>query len=133
MGSPFPSSGALNVGAGRELTVRRAAIGKVVTRKVDRLSCVRFGSARYSVPTVHVGGQVELRIRDGVITMMVGQEVIAEHLVVSLVRPPSSTITTADRDRARCGRCGPRAPTRRRSVLLVRWPMPSSRVPPPEG
>jgi hypothetical protein len=73
----------LNVGAGRELTVRRAAIGKVVTRIVDRLSCVRFGSACYWVPTVHVGGQVELRIRDGVITMMVGQEVIAEHLVVS--------------------------------------------------
>ena len=33
----------------------RAQIGKVVTRKVDRLSCVRFGSARYSVPTAHVG------------------------------------------------------------------------------
>jgi hypothetical protein len=28
----------------------RASIGSVVTRKVDRLSCVRFGSARYSVP-----------------------------------------------------------------------------------
>jgi len=28
----------------------RAGIGKVVARKVDRLSCVRFGSARYSVP-----------------------------------------------------------------------------------
>ena len=66
-----------------KLPTLRAAIGKVVTRKVDRLSCVRFGSARYSVPTVHVGGQVELRIRDGVITMMVGEKVIAEHLVVS--------------------------------------------------
>jgi len=28
----------------------RASIGRLVTRKVDRLSCVRFGSARYSVP-----------------------------------------------------------------------------------
>ena len=28
----------------------RATIGKLVVRKVDRLSCVRFGSARYSVP-----------------------------------------------------------------------------------
>jgi Mu transposase, C-terminal domain len=30
----------------------RPAIGKpAATRKVDRLSCVRFGSARYSLPT----------------------------------------------------------------------------------
>ena len=33
----------------------RATIGKLVVRKVDRLSCVRFGSARYSVPTLHIG------------------------------------------------------------------------------
>ena len=31
-------------------------------RKVDRLSCVRFGSARYSVPTTHIGRTVELRV-----------------------------------------------------------------------
>ena len=43
----------------------RAHIGKVVQRKVDRLSCVRFGSARYSVPTAHIGRQVELRVADG--------------------------------------------------------------------
>jgi transposase len=35
----------------------RAQIGKVVTRKVDRLSCVRFGSARYSVPNACIGTQ----------------------------------------------------------------------------
>jgi hypothetical protein len=29
----------------------RASIGRQVTRKVDRLSCVRFASARYSVPS----------------------------------------------------------------------------------
>ena len=33
----------------------RPTIGKLVVRRVDRLSCVRFGSARYSVPTVHIG------------------------------------------------------------------------------
>ena len=33
----------------------RASIGRVVTRKVDRLSCVRFGSARYSVPVALIG------------------------------------------------------------------------------
>ena len=43
----------------------RATIGKLVVRKVDRLSCVRFGSARYSVPTTHIGRQVELVAQDG--------------------------------------------------------------------
>ena len=38
----------------------RARIGTVVTRKVDRLSCVRFGSARYSVPTAHIGRTASL-------------------------------------------------------------------------
>lgn len=35
----------------------RARIGRLVVRKVDRLSCVRFGSARYSVPTRHIGNR----------------------------------------------------------------------------
>jgi len=61
----------------------RAQIGKVVVRKVDRLSCVRFGSARYSVPNDHIGRTVELRIRDGVITVVFLGKAIAEHLVVS--------------------------------------------------
>jgi hypothetical protein len=61
----------------------RAPIGKIVTRKVDRLSCVRFGSARYSVPTAHIGATVELRIQDGTITIVLGTSPIAEHLVVS--------------------------------------------------
>ena len=33
----------------------RASLGKMVTRKVDRLSCVRFASARYSVPMALIG------------------------------------------------------------------------------
>ena len=48
-----------------ELPALRARIGKVALRKVDRLSCVRFGSARYSVPTAHIGRTVELRVADG--------------------------------------------------------------------
>jgi hypothetical protein len=48
---------------------QRAQIGKVVIRKVDRLICVRFGSARYSVPSEAIGTNVELTIRDGVITV----------------------------------------------------------------
>jgi hypothetical protein len=61
----------------------RAQIGKIVIRKVDRLSCVRFGSARYSVPNEHVGATVELRVRDGVITVVRLGEIIAEHLLVA--------------------------------------------------
>src|SRR2546430_2282840 len=42
----------------------RASIGKTVTRMVDRLSCVRLASARYSVPTRLIGSKVQLRIDD---------------------------------------------------------------------
>ena len=66
-----------------DLPSLRAQIGKVVTRKVDRLSCVRFGSARYSVPNDSIGRTVELRIKDGVIKVVFLGEIIAEHLVVS--------------------------------------------------
>ena len=37
----------------------RASIGRKVTRKVDRLSCVRFASARYSVPVRLIGTEVQ--------------------------------------------------------------------------
>ena len=45
----------------------RASIGRQVTRKVDRLSCVRFGSARYSVPD-----QADRRPRSGCAPMTGG-------------------------------------------------------------
>jgi transposase len=62
----------------------RAAIGKLVMRKVDRLSCVRFGSARYSVPTRLIGEQVGLRTDDGRLLVIVtgAGEVVAEHVLV---------------------------------------------------
>ena len=63
----------------------RASIGKMVTRKVDRLSCVRFGSARYSVPVRLIGSQVELRTDDGRLLAVVAAtgEVVAEHVLVA--------------------------------------------------
>lgn len=61
----------------------RARIGKLVIRKVDRLSCVRFGSARYSVPMRHIGRQVEVRVADGRVQVVFLGEVIAAHTVVS--------------------------------------------------
>jgi len=62
----------------------RAGIGKFVTRKVDRLSCVRFGSARYSVPVRLIGTQVRLRTDDGLLVIVAATgEVIAEHTLVA--------------------------------------------------
>src|SRR4029078_12833492 len=40
----------------------RASIGRTRTRKADRLACVRFGSARYSVPVRFIGAQVRLHV-----------------------------------------------------------------------
>jgi hypothetical protein len=63
----------------------RPSIGRVVIRKVDRLSCVRFGSARYSVPTRLIGEQVGLRTDDGRLLVIVtgSGEVVAEHTRVA--------------------------------------------------
>ena len=64
-------------------------IAKLVVRKVDRLSCVRFGSARYSVPTVHIGRQVELVAQDGRVLVIFLGEIIATH---DLVAPGETSI-----------------------------------------
>jgi hypothetical protein len=72
----------------------RPSIGRVVTRKVDRLSCVRFGSARYSVPTRLIGTQVGLRTDDGRLLVIVTGtgEVIAEH---TLIAPGEASVLDA--------------------------------------
>ncbi len=63
----------------------RASIGRQVTRKVDRLSCVRFASARYSVPVRLIGETVKLRTDDGrLLVIMTGTgQVVAEHVLVA--------------------------------------------------
>src|SRR4051794_2963916 len=72
----------------------RASIGRLVTRKVDRLSCVRFGSARYSVPVALIGRQLGLRTDDGRLVVIVTGtgEVIAEH---GLVAPGEASVLDA--------------------------------------
>src|SRR5580692_12216490 len=62
----------------------RASIGRLVTRKVDRLSCVRFASARYSVPVRLIGAEVRLHTDDGrLLVIMTGSgQVVAEHVLV---------------------------------------------------
>jgi hypothetical protein len=67
----------------------RAQIGKLVMRKVDRLSCVRFGSARYSVPNIHIGRQVELVVQDGQVLVVFLGEIVATH---GLVAPGETSI-----------------------------------------
>jgi len=65
----------------RPLPSLRLEIGAaLVTRKVDRLSCVRFASARYSVPTRLIGATVRLVQNGGrlLITEPTG-EVVADH------------------------------------------------------
>jgi transposase len=63
----------------------RPSLGKTVIRKVDRLSCVRFASARYSVPTRLMGTLVRLRADDGrlLAIMTADGEMVAEHVLVA--------------------------------------------------
>jgi transposase len=55
------------------------------TRKVDRLSCVRFASARYSVPTRLIGDRVLLQPGGGRMLIIDpgSGEVVAEHALVA--------------------------------------------------
>jgi hypothetical protein len=60
---------------------------KPVTRKVDKLSCIRFGSARYSVPTRLIGTTVTVLVdeRERLLRVVeaVTGEVHAEHVLVA--------------------------------------------------
>jgi len=62
----------------------RPSTGRAVTRKVDRLACVRFASARYSVPVRLIGTEVRLRTDDGrlLVIMTPDGAVVAEHFLV---------------------------------------------------
>ena len=61
----------------------RPAIGRVVTRKVDRLSCIRFGSARYSVPVALIGKLVEVHVADDVVRAVHLGVTMATHRLVA--------------------------------------------------
>jgi transposase len=62
-----------------------------VTRKVDRLSCVRYGSARYSVPTRLIGATVNIVIDHGALLVIEPRTgaIVAEH---ELVAPGETSI-----------------------------------------
>jgi len=67
----------------------RPSFGRSCTRKVDRLSCVRFGSARYSVPMKLVGRPVEVEVSGGQVRIVHLGEVVAVH---GLVAPGEASV-----------------------------------------
>ena len=81
--------------------------GRRELRKVDKLSCVRFGSARYSVPNRMLGQHVEVLASSSGITILTPStgEVLAEH---PLMAPGASSVLDAHYSRPR-----PNAPTRK--------------------
>ena len=66
----------------RPLRSLRPSFGRVVDRKVDRLSCVRFGSARYSVPTKFIGRVVEVQVAEDEVKLSHFGEVVATQRLV---------------------------------------------------
>ena len=110
----------------------RASIGRRLTRKVDRLSCVRFGSARYSVPVRLIGETVGLRTGDGrLLVIVTGAGLVVAALSWSRrARPRCSMTTTAGRAGRRGGPSGRKRPRRRRSARSARSPRRSSPAPP---
>jgi hypothetical protein len=110
-----------------ELPSLRLEVGpKPVTRKVDKLSCIRFGSARYSVPTALIGTTVTVVVdeRDRVLRVIepVTGEVHAEH---ALVAPGETSIVDAHYDRPRpdTPRRGARARTAAEREFLALGPV----------
>jgi transposase len=78
------------LGAERELLAPlpslRCEIGAAsVMRKVDRLSCIRYGSARYSVPTRLIGASVAIVIDHGALVVVEPGTgaIVAEHELVA--------------------------------------------------
>ena len=107
------------------LPLLRLELGaRPVSRKVDRLSCVRFGSARYSVPCRLIGQQVTIVATSTTITMVepVTGEVLAEH---RLVAPGETSIFDAHYGSSRPDRPGraPRPRTETEKSFLALGPV----------
>ena len=67
----------------RPLPSLRPSFGRAAIRKVDRLSCVRFGSARYSVPTKLIGRLVEVQASGHEVKVSPFGEVVATHALAA--------------------------------------------------
>jgi len=67
----------------RPLPWLRPAITAGVERKVDRLSTVRIGSARYSVPATLVGTRVRVLVEAREVAILAGGREVARHRLVA--------------------------------------------------
>jgi hypothetical protein len=110
-----------------ELPSLRLQVGpKPVTRKVDKLSCIRFGSAGYSVPNALIGTTVTVLVdeRDRTLSVVepLSGQVHAEH---DLVAPGQVSIDDAhyDRPRPESTRRGPRPRTPAEHQFLALGPI----------
>jgi transposase len=61
----------------------RPGFGRVTLRTVDKLSTVRIGGARYSVPKQLKGRRLEVLAGEGRIKVLDGDEIVADHAVVA--------------------------------------------------
>ena len=84
---------------------------RLVSRKVDRLSCGRFGSARYSVPTRLIDATVGLSRRCGRLQVVepATSEIVADH---GLVAPGETSVLDVSARSARSRRHSSPAPPR---------------------
>lgn len=80
----------------RPLPSLRPPLRRGELRKVDRLSTVRIGSARYSVPSTLVGTTVEVAASEGAVMVYAGDHEVARHV---LVAPGECSIDDAHYDR----------------------------------
>lgn len=71
------------------LPALRPGFGRACTRKVDRLSCVRLGGARYSVPMKLIGRPVEVEVSGAEVRVVHFGEVVACH---DLVAPGEASV-----------------------------------------
>ena len=67
----------------RPLPSLRPPLRRGVTRRVDKLCCVRIGSARYSVPRELVGRDVTVIAADGEVVIERDGKVVARHRLVA--------------------------------------------------
>lgn len=102
-----------------QLPSLRPEIGsKPISRKVDKLSCVRFGSARYSVPNRLIGTTVLITVADRQVQLLepFTGEVVAEH---ALVAPGETSIVDEHYGSSRPDK--PRRAPRARTVTEKRF------------
>jgi hypothetical protein len=106
-----------------------------VLRKVDRLSCVRYGSARYSVPTRLIGMTVAVVVDHGAVCLVEPATgmIVAEHELMALGPRRSSTRTTTGHVRHRVGGHARRSASKNSSATLMLMPRHSWSEQPPSA